>query len=59
MNTPPCSRVVPLEGELAALVQDDRSGQTQRHRLSRGGDRQLNRALHTVALRVVDNGTAT
>jgi transposase len=26
------------------------SGQTQRHRLSRGGDRQLNRALHTVVL---------
>ena len=26
------------------------SGQRQRHRLSRGGDRQLNRALHTVAL---------
>jgi transposase len=27
------------------------SGQTTRHRLSRGGDRQLNRALHTVILR--------
>jgi transposase len=26
------------------------SGQTNRHRLSRGGDRQLNRALHTIAL---------
>jgi transposase len=26
------------------------SGQTTRHRLSRGGDRQLNRALHTVIL---------
>jgi transposase len=26
------------------------SGQRQRHRLSRGGDRQLNRALHTIAL---------
>ena len=26
------------------------SGQTSRHRLSRGGDRQLNRALHTIAL---------
>jgi transposase len=26
------------------------SGQTVRHRLNRGGDRQLNRALHTVAL---------
>ena len=26
------------------------SGQTNRHRLSRGGDRQLNRALHTVIL---------
>jgi transposase len=26
------------------------SAQTQRHRLSRGGDRQLNRALHTIAL---------
>ena len=26
------------------------SGQTVRHRLNRGGDRQLNRALHTIAL---------
>ncbi|TML83313.1 MAG: IS110 family transposase [Actinobacteria bacterium] len=26
------------------------SGQTIRHRLSRGGDRQLNRALHTIIL---------
>ena len=26
------------------------SGQTVRHRLSRGGDRQLNRALHTIIL---------
>jgi transposase len=26
------------------------SGQITRHRLNRGGDRQLNRALHTVAL---------
>lgn len=26
------------------------SGQTHRHRLHRGGDRQLNRALHTIAL---------
>jgi transposase len=26
------------------------SGQTQRHRLSRGGDRQLNRPLHTIVL---------
>ena len=26
------------------------SGQTQRHRLSRGGDRQLNQALHTIVL---------
>ena len=26
------------------------SGQTQRHQLSRGGDRQLNRALHTIVL---------
>lgn len=26
------------------------SGQTTRHRLSRGGDRKLNRALHTIAL---------
>ena len=26
------------------------SGQTSRHRLSRGGDRQLNRALHTIVL---------
>ena len=26
------------------------SGQTNRHRLDRGGDRHLNRALHTIAL---------
>jgi transposase len=26
------------------------SGQTVRHRLSRGGDRQLNRAVHTIVL---------
>ena len=26
------------------------SGQTLRHRLSRGGDRQLNRAIHTIVL---------
>ncbi|MFL5799055.1 MAG: transposase [Actinomycetota bacterium] len=26
------------------------SGQTNRHRLNRGGNRQLNRALHTIAL---------
>jgi len=26
------------------------SGQVTRHRLNRGGDRQLNRALHTIAL---------
>jgi hypothetical protein len=26
------------------------SGQVQRHRLDRGGDRQLNRALHTIVL---------
>ena len=26
------------------------SGQTIRHRLNRGGDRQLNRALHTIVL---------
>ena len=35
------------------------SGKTTRHRLSRGGDRQLNRALHTVVLhrRQHDAGT--
>ena len=37
------------------------SGQTVRHRLSRGGDRQLNRALHTVILhrRLHDPATKT
>jgi transposase len=37
------------------------SGQTVRHRLSRGGDRQLNRALHTVVLhrRLHDPATKT
>ena len=35
------------------------SGQTTRHRLSRGGDRQLNRALHTVILRRRQHDPAT
>ncbi|HEV8241147.1 MAG TPA: IS110 family transposase [Thermoanaerobaculia bacterium] len=35
------------------------SGQTRRHRLSRGGDRQLNRALHTVVLHRRQHDPAT
>ena len=35
------------------------SGQTIRHRLSRGGDRQLNRALHTVVLHRRQHDDAT
>ena len=35
------------------------SGQTIRHRLSRGGDRQLNRALHTVVLHRRQHNLAT
>jgi transposase len=35
------------------------SGQTTRHRLSRGGDRQLNRALHTVVLHRRQHDPAT
>jgi transposase len=35
------------------------SGQTQRHRLSRGGDRQLNRALHTIILHRRQHDPAT
>ena len=35
------------------------SGQTVRHRLSRGGDRQLNRALHTVVLQRRQHDPAT
>ncbi|HJX46886.1 MAG TPA: transposase [Gaiellaceae bacterium] len=35
------------------------SGQTTRHRLSRGGDRQLNRALHTVILQRRQHDLAT
>ena len=35
------------------------SGQTVRHRLSRGGDRQLNRALHTIVLHRRQHDTAT
>jgi len=35
------------------------SGQTTRHRLSRGGDRQLNRALHTVILHRRQHDQAT
>ena len=35
------------------------SGQTTRHRLSRGGDRQLNRALHTIVLHRRQHDQAT
>jgi transposase len=35
------------------------SGQTTRHRLSRGGDRQLNRALHTIILHRRQHDQAT
>jgi len=35
------------------------SGQTTRHRLSRGGDRQLNRALHTIVLHRRQHDAAT
>jgi transposase len=35
------------------------SGQTRRHRLSRGGDRQLNRALHTIILHRRQHDPAT
>ena len=35
------------------------SGQTQRHRLSRGGDRQLNRAIHTIVLHRRQHDKAT
>jgi transposase len=35
------------------------SGQTVRHRLSRGGDRQLNRALHTIILHRRQHNPAT
>jgi transposase len=35
------------------------SGQTGRHRLSRGGDRQLNRALHTIVLHRRQHDPAT
>jgi transposase len=35
------------------------SGQTRRHRLSRGGDRQLNRALHTIILHRRQHDAAT
>jgi transposase len=35
------------------------SGQTTRHRLSRGGDRQLNRALHTIILHRRQHDPAT
>ena len=35
------------------------SGKTTRHRLSRGGDRQLNRALHTIALHRRQHDAAT
>jgi transposase len=35
------------------------SGQTRRHRLSRGGDRQLNRALHTIVLHRGQHDPAT
>lgn len=38
---------------------DASSGRQQRHRLNRGGDRQLNRALHVIALSRIRNHRAT
>jgi hypothetical protein len=35
---------------LRARVREPRAGRTIRHRLNRAGDRQLNRALHTIVL---------
>jgi len=43
----------------AGLAPVASSGQTIRHRLSRGGDRQLNRALHTVVLHRRQHDPAT
>jgi hypothetical protein len=44
----PCSL---RSGSIGPTLEAPRaSGHTTRHRLSRGGDRQLNRALHTVIL---------
>jgi transposase len=47
-------RPVPLRGRLCRLAGASpipaSSGKVTRHRLNRGGDRQLNQALHTIAL---------
>jgi hypothetical protein len=59
--------VTPWPAPLRGLLRSPRrrhpvpasSGQTTRHRLSRGGDRQLNRALHTVALHRRQHDPAT
>ena len=54
---------LPLEAAFARLAGvapiPASSGQTTRHRLSRGGDRQLNRALHTVVLHRRQHDPAT
>jgi transposase len=47
-----------LEREILAHVRAS-SGQTSRQRLSRGGDRQLNRALHTIVLHRRQHDPAT
>src|SRR4029453_11142171 len=56
--TPP--RPEPCFARLAGVAPAPASsGQTQRHRLSRGGDRQLNRALHTIVLHRRQHDPAT
>lgn len=51
------------EASFAALAGtspvDASSGRQQRHRLNRGGDRQLNRALHVIALSRIRHDSAT
>ena len=48
-----------LASETLSLPLPASSGQTIRQRLSRGGDRQLNRALHTVVLHRRQHDAAT
>jgi transposase len=48
-----------LRGSAGASPIDASSGKQQRHRLNRGGDRQLNWALHVVALHRIRHHTET
>jgi hypothetical protein len=48
---------VELAGEVELEAAADLAGKTVRHRLNRGGDRALNRAIHAIALTLCRSNT--